>query len=135
MRSLLPNSAILVLLLFFGLSLGCASRGSAQDASGIWRGRWTADATPRRAEHGGPLRVRLQRTGPNTYQGRFSGRFAIIIPYFYRATLYQQGDHLYSARQIGRMGQYQMNLQNCGDSLAGRWTTGGQAGSIRLRRR
>lgn len=108
---------------------------SAQDASGVWRGSWSADATARRPEHGGPLRVRLIPTGPNSYQGRFSGRFAVIIPYFYRAEVYQQGNYLYSTKSIGRMGQYEMRLQNCCGQMSGRWSAGNQSGNIRLRRR
>jgi hypothetical protein len=110
-------------------------RSHAQDLSGVWKGRWTADATERRPEHGGSLRVRLIKAGGNTYQGRFAGRFALIIPYFYRATVYQYGDRLYSSKRIGRRGNYEMSLQHGAGNLQGRWNVGNQAGSIRLRRR
>ena len=130
-----PLLAACLLFSWSFLAHPLVDRAAAQDFSGVWRGQWTANATSRRPEHGGPLRVRLTRTGANTYQGRFSGRFAIVIPYFYRATVYQRGGQLVSSRKLGRSGQYTMSLNSHYNSLSGAWTTGEQSGSVRLRRR
>ena len=126
--------ALILCLVAQCLNVSMASPAGAQDATGLWRGTWSANATARRAEHSGPLRVRLTPSGPNVYRGRFSGRFALVVPYFYRATVYQSGNTLYSSRRLGRRGQYQMRLQMYGNSLSGGWTTGQQSGGIQLRR-
>lgn len=104
-----------------------------QDFSGVWRGRWTTDATAKRAEHGGPLRMKLTPSGPSTYQGRFSGRFAKVIPYFYRAEVQQVGSSLYSTKKLGPLGEYRMAMQLCPNcDLSGRWNAGEHNGSLKL---
>ncbi|MFN3189762.1 MAG: hypothetical protein ACE361_04485 [Aureliella sp.] len=108
----------------------------AQDLTGVWRGRWTADATARLPEHGGALRMRLTPTGPGTYRGNFSGRFAVVIPYFYRAEVRQHGNQLVSSKRLGPMGNYTMRLSAAPSrqSMSGRWIAGDHRGSIRIRR-
>ena len=101
----------------------------------VWRGRWTSNATARRAEHGGPLRVRLKPTGPGKYQGTFSGRFALVIPYFYRADVHQYGNTLHSTKKLGPLGEYQMTLHQGGPALSGTWQAGEHRGRIQLSRR
>lgn len=125
----------LALLMIVSWCVGPTETLCAQDASGVWRGRWTAFATPQRREHGGPVRVRLTKVGPSTYRGTFSGRFAIVIPYVYRATVYQSGGTLYADKQLGRFGQYRMALQPWGNTLSGNWSAGNSRGAIQLRRR
>ncbi|MEM8733784.1 MAG: hypothetical protein AAGG44_06170 [Planctomycetota bacterium] len=124
----------LVLSMLFAAML--APETYAQDLSGVWRGRWTADATPKLPEHGGALRMRLTPTGFGTYQGRFSGRFALVIPYFYRAEVRQNGNQIISSKRLGPMGSYTMRLSASPSrqSLSGRWSAGKHHGSIRVRR-
>ncbi len=105
------------------------------DLSGKWVGRWTADATAKRAEHGGPLRVRLRATGPNRYQGIFAGRFAVVIPYLYRAEVTQHGSSITSVKRLGPLGAYRMQAGVFGRAMQGRWNAGKSSGSIRLQRR
>ena len=118
------------------VSLGVTQDLNAQDLSGVWRGRWTADATSRLPEHGGALRMRLTPTGPGTYDGRFSGRFAVVIPYFYRAEVQQCGSQITSSKRLGPMGSYTMQLSPSthSRSLTGRWNAGKHRGSIRVAR-
>ncbi|MEM7473373.1 MAG: hypothetical protein AAF483_00130 [Planctomycetota bacterium] len=132
MRNFLPLLAVLAVLVSFTF---CQPSARGQDLSGVWRGKWTADATKRLPEHGGALRIKLQKTGPNTYKGRFSGRFALIIPYFYRADVIQHGNQIYSSKKLGPMGEYKMNLRSYGHSMSGSWNTKGYRGSIFVRRR
>lgn len=101
----------------------------------VWKGRWTSDATPNRRAHGGTLRVRLRPGAGNTQRGTFYGRFAVVIPYFYRATVHSQGGQLVASKRLGPMGQYDMVLVPSGNQLSGRWWAGGHTGSIELRRR
>ncbi|MFK7735427.1 MAG: hypothetical protein AB8B50_05325 [Pirellulaceae bacterium] len=107
----------------------------AQEFSGVWKGKWTADANKRWPEHGGSLRIRLKPSSPGTYQGLFSGRFALVIPYFYRADVKQYGNTLVSSRKLGPMGSYNMRLgASHPQHLTGRWNAGSSRGSIRVRR-
>ncbi|MEM7557555.1 MAG: hypothetical protein AAF394_00395 [Planctomycetota bacterium] len=107
----------------------------AQDASGVWKGKWTEARPSGRREFTGSLRIKLQKTGSNTYQGNFSGRFALVSPYFYRANVVQHGNTLYSSKKLGPMGEYRMQLRIGSTSLIGGWNTAKHHGSIRVRRR
>lgn len=114
------------------------------DYSGSWKGRWTSSPQPNRQGHirrghGGTLRVRLQRLnsygGRPTYKGTFAGRFAVVIPYFYRTTVYQEGTQLYANKRLGPFGSYKMHLSSPhGRQMNGRWQAGKQHGTIRLAR-
>lgn len=121
--------SLLCLLLFGAESI------QAQDVTGVWRGKWTANASARRGEHGGALRVKLTPTGPCTYRGTFSGRFALVIPYFYRADVVQYGSTLHSSKKLGPLGDYQMDLQVSEPYLSGSWRTTNHSGRIQLQRR
>lgn len=105
------------------------------DYSGVWRGRWTTDPTGSGRSHRGTLRVRLRPTGEGEYRGWFSGRFAVVIPYFYRARVTQYGNRLVSSKRLGSLGQYRMVLDGHSGSLTGRWSAAGEGGRIRLLRR
>lgn len=113
-----------------------ASQAHAQYAAGVYRGGWTsAPGERQRLEHRGPLRVRLIPTGQGTYEGRFSGRFALIVPYFYRAPVIEMGGALYSEKRLGPMGTYQMQLVPSGNgNWQGGWSAGQSHGRIGLRR-
>ncbi|MFO0797271.1 MAG: hypothetical protein U0804_07320 [Gemmataceae bacterium] len=56
---------------------------AAPDLSGDWSGHWESGKNG----HRGPLRATFTRVGPNCYQVRFAGRFAKVIPFFYRTPL------------------------------------------------
>ncbi|MEC8558201.1 MAG: hypothetical protein VXZ82_24600 [Planctomycetota bacterium] len=107
---------------------------AAQDASGVWKGKWTEARPSGQREFTGSLRIKLQKTGSNTYRGNFSGRFAIVIPYFYRADVVQYGHTLYSSKKLGPLGEYRMLLRIGSTSLNGGWNTAKHHGSIRVRR-
>ena len=125
-------------ILFLATSIACtwlSDSAAAQDASGVWKGKWTEARPSGRREFTGSLRIKLQKTGSNTYQGNFSGRFAIVIPYFYRAEVVQYGNALYSSKKLGPLGEYRMQLRIGASSLNGGWNTAKHHGSIRVRRR
>ena len=106
------STAKCIALVCFALSIFESNNSThAQDLSGVWKGKWTADANERWPEHGGSLRIRLIPSSPGVYQGRFSGRFALVIPYFYRAEVKQYGNTLVSSKKLGPMGSYNMQLR------------------------
>jgi hypothetical protein len=118
------------------LILAGSERCQAQSLEGVWRGNWTSTpAGNRTREHRGSLRVRLIPQADGSYQGRFSGRFAVVIPYFYRADVYRQGNRLVSTKKLGPMGSYTMDLGVSGDRLLGGWAAGKEKGTISLKRR
>lgn len=128
---------LLIAFLFFTLDyVSPATSAQAQDVAGVWRGQWTSQPNQRqRLEHRGPLRVRLVPTGPSTYDGRFSGRFAGVIPYFYRAPVSQYGSTLVSSKRLGPMGNYTMHLYpQGGNRYGGGWSAGSSRGRIQLQR-
>lgn len=121
-------SAVVVCLLL-------ATSASAQDLSGRWQGTWSSAANARHREHSGPLRIRLTSNGDGTYQGVFAGRFALVIPYFYRASVSQYGNQLVSTKRLGPLGVYRMQLSSSPGGLNGNWNAAGESGAIQLRRR
>lgn len=120
--------ALMVLILF------SARLSWSQEPAGKWAGRWSTYKENGRG-HQGTLRVNMRPNGDGTYQGSFAGRFAVVLPYFYRATVFQEGDMLYSNKRLGPFGSYQMQLQHSPGSLSGGWTMGSEAGGILLYRR
>lgn len=107
----------------------------AQDLSGRWKGTWTSAANSKHREHSGPLRVHLTDNGDGTYRGVFAGRFAKVIPYFYRASVTQYGNQVVSTKKLGPLGDYRMQLSSGPNRLNGSWTAAGETGAINLRRR
>lgn len=106
----------------------------AEEPAGRWVGRWTTYKENGRG-HQGTLRANLRPNGDGTYQATFAGRFAVVLPYFYRATVTQQGDTLYSTKRLGPLGNYQMELEHAPGSLSGGWSMGSESGGILLYRK
>jgi hypothetical protein len=103
---------------------------------GRWKGRWQSESTG----HSGPMNVSITPTAKGTYQARFTGRFALVIPFAYRAELVPQTTSegqtvLSSSKKLGPiLGSYQMQTQVTGDSLSGGFQAAGDRGSIKMRR-
>ena len=92
--------------LFFAL---CLSSTEAQAASpeGRWRGGWSSESTG----HKGTLRARVRPSGPDSYKAVFTGRFAVVIPFIYRADLKQVPgtcDCYTSTKKLPLLGTYRM---------------------------
>lgn len=128
------NLFVAVCLALFLVMLPMSSALTAQEPAGRWAGRWTTYKENGRG-HQGTLRANLKPNGDGTYQGTFAGRFAVVVPYVYRATVVQEGDMLYSTKRLGPMGSYEMQLQHYPGSLSGGWSAGKSTGGIQLYRR
>ena len=135
----------LTLLVVMCIAFWNLPSAAATDYSGVWKGRWTTDASPNRNglfgnqnpknAHHGTVRFRLKPSGqPGVYRGVFSGRFAVVIPYVYRADVIQSGGSLYSQKRLGPLGSYQMRISGNSVGLEGRWSAGSSAGSISVLR-
>ena len=123
------------------LSIGlvaCSASAIAQEGNpqGRWSGRWQSESTG----HSGPMNVSIRPTSNGNYQARFTGRFALVIPFAYRAELVPQTTSqgqtvLTSSKKLGPiLGSYQMNTQIIGDSLSGGFQAAGDRGTITMRR-
>lgn len=113
-----------------------AARATETDElAGRWRGQWTTQADGVRRPHQGTLRMNLRPLGDGSYQGTFVGRFAVVIPYAYRARVERVGDTLTSSKRLGPFGSYDMQLRpGPGGTLQGGWSAGSERGGISLRR-
>ena len=89
-------------------SAGSPMSGTAHagDASRGWRGEWRSATTG----HHGPLRARLRPTTDGGYQALFAGRFAVVVPFVYRANLEPTGypGQYMSVKRLPLMGEYRM---------------------------
>lgn len=107
-----------------------------QNPAGTWKGEWRSNSTG----HRGPMRVVITPSSKGTYQARFTGRFAAVIPFAYRAELVpvQRLDGttaLTSSKKLGPvLGSYQMQTQVQGNALTGQFQAAGDSGSIQMQR-
>ena len=121
-------------ILAIGLLFG--TDALATDPSGVWRGEWRSGSTG----HRGPMRVAIQPDGNGAYQARFSGRFALVIPFAYRATLTPSIDAsgnrvLTSSKKLGPLlGSYNMQTWVSGSQLHGSFQAAGDNGTISMQR-
>jgi len=77
--------------------------------------------------------MRLRPLDANRYQGLFYGRFALVVPYVYRAPVTRVGQTLYSEKRLGPLGSYRMVLQQSPGQIFGNWSAGSQSGPISMR--
>ena len=110
--------------------------GDPQNPTGTWKGEWRSNSTG----HRGPMRVVITPSSKGTYQARFTGRFAAVIPFAYRAELVptKRTDGttvLTSSKKLGPiLGSYQMQTQVQGNALSGQFQAAGDSGSIQMQR-
>jgi hypothetical protein len=103
---------------------------------GEWKGRWQSQSTG----HSGPMRVVISPTSRGSYQARFTGRFAAVIPFAYRTELVPQVSSdgrtiLTSSKKLGPiLGSYQMQTTVSGNVLSGDFQAAGDRGSILMQR-
>jgi hypothetical protein len=106
----------------------------ASDPVGVWRGEWTSNSTG----HRGPMRVVIREQNDGRYQARFSGRFLVVIPFMYRATLVPSSDPygnviLDANKRLGLgMGSYTMRTTVVGNQLQGSFSAARDRGSVTM---
>ncbi len=113
-----------------------ASCSYASEPVGRWRGEWKSQSTG----HRGPMRANVWKANDGTYQARFSGRFALVIPFTYKVTMQPSYDqygnvHLHASKPLGPlMGSYTMDAVSSGNGLNGSFQAAKDVGSIRMQR-
>lgn len=129
MRSNLAKFRIVLTAIFaFALFSVCA----ADSPVGTWKGRWSSATTG----HSGPLRARIWADGTGGYQARFSGRFALVVPFTYKANLVPDGyGNLVSSRRMPIVGTYRTSAQVFGNQFRASYSGGRERGQFRMSRR
>jgi hypothetical protein len=118
------------------LVMGAASVSFAAEPAGVWRGEWRSGSTG----HHGPMHARIQPNSDGTYHARFTGRFALVIPFTYQTTLQPTYDAwgattLTAEKPLGPvLGSYRMQAAVGDQSLHGSFQAAGDTGSIRMQR-
>lgn len=108
----------------------------ASEPVGRWRGEWKSQSTG----HRGPMRANVWKANDGTYQARFSGRFALVIPFTYKVTMNPTYDqygnvYLHASKPLGPlMGSYTMDAVSSGNGLNGSFRAAKDVGSIRMER-
>ena len=117
-------------------NLFTASIAVASDPTGRWKGEWTSQSTG----HRGPMRANIRQSQDGTYQARFSGRFAVVIPFTYKVQLHPRYDefgnvHLSASKPLGPLlGSYSMHAISSGSTLQGSFNAAKDVGSIQMNR-
>lgn len=128
---------VMLILLVTAMSANLSAQESSPgNIQGVWRGQWRSASTG----HKGPMRVAITPTNQGTYQARFTGRFAAVIPFAYRAELIpvtaQDGSvQLTSSKKLGPiLGSYEMQTRVLGNTLSGEFQAAGDRGTILMQR-
>lgn len=121
-------SCLLILILF----VSSGSKGQAESPAGTWKGRWNSTSTG----HSGPLRARIWPDGNGGYDARFSGRFAWVVPFTYRAKLQQNTcGQWVSSRRMPIVGTYRTTATVAGGRFHASYAGGRETGTFEMIRR
>ena len=126
----------IILTVLVAICLPPSSQAFAQSPAGVYRGEWRSGSNG----HRGPMRAVVQPTSDGNYQARFSGRFALIIPFTYKVSLHPSVDlngntFLTAEKPLGPiLGSYRMTAVADSSGLNGNFQAAGDNGSIRMNR-
>jgi hypothetical protein len=102
--------------------------------SGVWRGYWHSDPTG----HRGPINAKIRQVSPDRYEALFYGRFFVVIPFAYRATLTRApgtADLFHSSKQMPIVGNYQTTATIRDGHFDANFSSGKDTGVFRMTRR
>lgn len=102
--------------------------------SGVWRGYWHSDPTG----HRGPINAKIRQLSPDRYEALFYGRFFVVIPFAYRATLTRvpgTADLFHSSKQMPIVGNYQTTATIRDGHFDANFSSGKDTGVFRMTRR
>lgn len=112
----------------------CCGTPVASDASAVWRGSWYSAPTG----HRGPLNAKIRQVSPDRYEALFYGRFFVVIPFAYRATLDRvpgTADLYHSSKRMPIVGNYQTTARISGGSFQATFNSGKDSGTFQMSRR
>ena len=118
------------------LLFGFLAEVNAFQPQGVYRGKWVSSSTG----HQGPMRVRIRPRGDGTYNARFTGRFAKVIPFSIRTTMRPVNagcnqTTLVAERRIPVFGSYRMRASVTPSSLNANYDASVDQGYFTMQRR
>ncbi len=108
----------------------------ADEGRSVWKGRWNSATTG----HSGPMRVSIQPRPDGQLDARFVGRFAVVIPFTYKATLTPVecndcGMVVTATKKLGPvLGAYQMTGTLDAAQFQANFQAGKDSGSFHMQR-
>lgn len=122
------------LLFATGILLLASCYSYAEDPSGRWKGRWISGKNG----HNGPMRARITPNDSGSYQAVFAGRFALVVPFVYRAEMHPvetwSGTTYVVEKKLGMLGSYKMDALIGGGQMNANWSAVGDAGQVQMSR-
>ncbi len=122
---------------FLGLVWAMVGMGNfllADDPSGRWKGSWISGSNG----HHGPMRAKITPNGSGSYNAIFAGRFAVVVPFVYRAEMKPvqtwDGTAYAIEKKLGLLGTYRMNSIVQGGHLNANWSAVGDHGQVQMHR-
>lgn len=128
--------AVIGVALILGLAEASVAGHPLWRGAQVYKGTWSSQSTG----HTGPMRARLTPRSDGGYDARFSGRFALIIPFTYRVQLMPAGSdgssqRLTAYKRLGPiLGSYQMSADLSPGQLLGGFQAAGDNGVVRMQR-
>lgn len=123
------NAASLLVVL---LANSLISTAPGDEPTGSWKGRWSSGRTG----HSGPMRARVTPAHDGTYKAIFAGRFALVIPFVFRAELQPtqswDGTVYVTEKRLPLLGSYRMNAVVPGNTFNANWSAAGDTGQFSM---
>lgn len=113
-----------------------AGTAVAFQPSGVYRGGWRSNTTG----HRGPMRVRITPRSDGTYNARFVGRFALVIPFAMNTTMTpvavgHQQTVLVANKRLPIFGDYRMTATVSPCRVDAQYSADGDRGTFTMTRR
>jgi len=122
-----------IVLVFVLLVWGLGSL-KASSPVGKWKGSWSSGSTG----HRGALRARIRATENGAFKAVFAGRFAVVVPFFYRTELFpvasRPGQYV-SVKKLPLLGTYRMRATVSGNDFHATFSGGQDRGIFEMKRR
>lgn len=131
-----PKRTILLAITFSALlfpMIACVQSAEAASPKGHWRGRWTSQSTG----HQGPLKAHIRQLDHDTYRAVFVGRFFVVIPFAYPATLERVPgtcNQYSSTQRLPLVGTYRMNAWVTPHHFHAQFQSGNDSGTFQMSR-
>lgn len=133
-----PHFAIALAAMLCFVTERCtyANQFHSESPTGVWKGEWRSQSTG----HRGPMRAKIRPDGNGFYDARFTGRFALVIPFTYRVKMVPQVNshgevELRASKPLGPLlGSYSMSTVVRGNQLHGGFQAAQDVGRVQMQR-
>ena len=129
----IKTSSALLLFVLIGNVMN-VSLAAADEPTGRWKGRWSSGTSG----HSGPMRARVTPSSDGSYKAVFAGRFAVVVPFVYRAQLRPtqswDGTVYVTEKKLPLLGSYRMNAIIPGNLFNANWSAAGDTGQVSMQR-